>query len=59
LTQIATLFYPHCSNIKWSSIQDAIDFLKQLLPEDFSGMCHNVSEGNYYGVPYWPTVKQW
>jgi hypothetical protein len=33
--------------------------LKQLVPEGFSGICHKVSEGNYYEDPYWPTVKQW
>lgn len=54
-----TLFYPDCSNNNWSSAQDAIDFLQQLVPEGFSGMCHKVSEGNYYEDPYWPTVKQW
>lgn len=54
-----TLFYPDCSNNNWSSAQDAIDFLEQLVPEGFSGMCHKVSEGNYYEDPYWPTVKQW
>lgn len=54
-----TLFYPDCSNNNWSSTQDAIDFLEQLVPEGFSGMCHKVSEGNYYEDPYWPTVQQW
>jgi hypothetical protein len=54
-----TLFYPDCSNNNWSSDQDAITFLEQLVPEGFSGMCHKVSEGNYYEDPYWPTVKQW
>ncbi|HUH69426.1 MAG TPA: GH25 family lysozyme [Mycobacterium sp.] len=54
-----TLLYPDCSNNNWSSTQDAIDFLEQLVPEGFSGMCHKVSEGNYYEDPYWPTVQQW
>ena len=54
-----TLFYPDCSNNNWSSAQDAIDFLEQLVPEGFSGMCHKVSEGSYYEDPYWPTVQQW
>ncbi len=54
-----TLFYPDCSNNNWSSAQDAINFLEQLVPEGFSGMCHKVSEGNYYEDPYWPTVQQW
>lgn len=54
-----TLFYPDCSNNNWSSDQDAINFLEQLAPEGFSGMCHKVSEGSYYEDPYWPTVKQW
>lgn len=54
-----TLFYPDCSNNNWSSTQDAVSVLKQLVPEGFSGMCHKVSEGNYYEDPYWPTVQQW
>ncbi|MEY8018888.1 MULTISPECIES: GH25 family lysozyme [Mycobacterium] len=54
-----TLFYPDCSNNNWSSVQDAISFLEQLVPEGFSGMCHKVSEGNYYEDPYWPPVRQW
>ena len=54
-----TLFYPDCSNRNWSSTQDAIAFLKQLVPEGFSGMCHKVSEGNYYEDPYWSTVQGW
>ena len=54
-----TLFYPDCSNNNWSSAQDAISFLEQLVPEGFSGMCHKVSEGSYYEDPYWPTVKRW
>ncbi len=54
-----TLFYPDCSNNNWSSTQDAINFVEQLVPEGFSGICHKVSEGNYYEDPYWPTVQQW
>ena len=54
-----TLYYPDCSNNNWSSDQDAINFLAQLVPEGFSGMCHKVSEGNYYEDPYWPTVQTW
>jgi hypothetical protein len=54
-----TLFYPDCSNNNWSSTQDAINFLEQLVPEGFSGMCHKVSEGSYYEDPYWPAVQQW
>jgi hypothetical protein len=54
-----TLFYPDCSNNNWSSTQDAIAFLAQLVPEGFSGMCHKVSEGNYYEDPYWPAVQRW
>lgn len=59
LAPAVTLFYPDCSNNNWSSTQDAIDFLTQLRPEGFSGMCHKVSEGNYYEDPYWPPVKAW
>jgi len=59
LDQGVTLFYPDCSNNNWSSTKDAIDFLEQLVPEGFSGMCHKVSEGNYYEDPYWPTVQHW
>jgi len=40
-------------------MQGAINFLEQLVPEGFSGMCHKVSEGDYYEDPYWPTVRQW
>jgi hypothetical protein len=54
-----TLFYPDCSNNNWSSTQDTVSFLKQLVREGFSGMCHKVSEGNYYKDPYSPTVQQW
>lgn len=54
-----TLLYPDCSNNNWSSTQDAVEFLEQLVPEGFSGMSHKVSEGNYYEDPYWPTVQQW
>jgi hypothetical protein len=54
-----TLFYPDCSNNNWSSTQDAIDFLEQLVPEGFSGICHKVSEGSYYEDPYWLAIQQW
>lgn len=54
-----TLFYPDCSNNNWSSTQDVITFLQQLVPEGFSGICHKVSEGSYYEDPYWPVVNQW
>lgn len=54
-----TLFYPDCSNNNWSSTQEAIDFLEQLVPEGFSGVCHKVSEGGYYEDPYWPAVQHW
>ena len=54
-----TLFYPDCSNNNWATTQDAISFLQQLVPQGFSGICHKVSEGNYYEDPYWPGVKQW
>ncbi len=54
-----TLFYPDCSNNNWQSDRDAVRFLEQLAPEGFSGLCHKVSEGNYYEDPYWPTVQQW
>lgn len=54
-----TLFYPDCSNNNWATTQDALNFLKQLVPEGFSGICHKVSEGSYYEDPYWPTVKHW
>jgi hypothetical protein len=59
LARGVTLFYPDCSNNNWSSTQDAINFLEQLVPEGFSGMCHKVSEGSYYEDPYWPAVQQW
>jgi Glycosyl hydrolases family 25 len=59
LEVVVTLFYPDCSNNNWASTQDALGFLKQLVPEGFSGICHKVSEGNYYEDPYWPAVKQW
>lgn len=54
-----TLFYPDCSNNNWASTQEAIHFLQQLGPEGFSGICHKVSEGNYYEDPYWPAVQTW
>lgn len=54
-----TLFYPDCSNNNWNSVQDAISFLEQLAAQGFSGMCHKVSEGNYYEDPFWPPVLQW
>ncbi|MBV8292655.1 MAG: hypothetical protein JOY55_12750 [Mycobacterium sp.] len=54
-----TLFYPDCSNNNWSSTQDLIDFLSQLQPEGFSGMCHKVSQGNYFQDAYWPPCQQW
>lgn len=54
-----TLFYPDCSNNNWTTTQDALNFLGQLVPEGFSGICHKVSEGSYYEDPYWPTIKQW
>lgn len=53
-----TLFYPDCSNNNWSNVQDALDFVAQLKPQGFSGMCHKVSEGNYYEDPFWQPVKQ-
>jgi hypothetical protein len=59
LDHTMTLFYPDCSNNNWSATADALNFLKQLVPEGFSGICHKVSEGNYYEDPYWPPVKQW
>ena len=54
-----TLFYPDCSNNNGASTQDAINFLQQLVPQGFSGICHKVSEGNYYEDPYWPAIQQW
>ncbi len=54
-----TLFYPDCSNNNWHSDSDAVSFLEQLAPEGFSGMCHKVSEGNYYEDRFWPTVQRW
>lgn len=51
-----TLFYPDCSNNNWNTEQDAIDFVNQLIPQGFSGMCHKVSEGDYYEDPFWPAV---
>jgi hypothetical protein len=54
-----TLFYPDVSNNNWSSDQDAIDFLEQLIPQGFAGVVHKVSEGDYYEDPYWPIVLQW
>lgn len=54
-----TLFYPDVSNNNWSSDQDAIDFLEQLVPQGFAGVVHKVSEGSYYEDPYWPVVLQW
>jgi Glycosyl hydrolases family 25 len=59
LENLVTLFYPDCSNNNWNTAQDALNFLKQLVPEGFSGIFHKVSEGNYYEDPYWPAVKQW
>ncbi|GAB5013870.1 hypothetical protein MAHJHV65_09730 [Mycobacterium avium subsp. hominissuis] len=53
-----TLFYPDCSNNNWNTEQDAIDFVNQLIPQGFSGMCHKVSEGDYYEDPFWPVVLQ-
>lgn len=51
-----TLFYPDCSNNNWSTVQDALDFVAQLAGEGFSGMCHKVSEGDYYEDPFWKPV---
>lgn len=51
-----TLFYPDCSNNNWNTEQDALDFIEQLIPQGFSGMCHKVSEGDYYEDPFWPVV---
>jgi hypothetical protein len=59
LEKEVTLFYPDVSNNNWSSTQDLTNFLEQLVPEGFSGVCHKVSEGDYYEDPYWPTVQQW
>jgi len=59
LAPIVTLFYPDCSNNNWSSTQDVVNFLEQLVPQGFHGMCHKVSEGSYYEDPYWPAVQQW
>lgn len=53
-----TLFYPDCSNNNWNAEQDAVDFVNQLIPQGFSGMCHKVSEGDYYEDPFWPVVLQ-
>lgn len=54
-----TLFYPDVSNNNWNSGQQLTDFLAQLHPEGFAGVCHKVSEGNYYGDPYWETCRAW
>ena len=53
-----TLLYPDCSNNNWASIADAVNFVNQLTAQGFAGMCHKVSEGNYYEDPYWPAVLQ-
>lgn len=55
---VDTLFYPDCSNNNWSTEQDAIDFVNELAAQGFSGMCHKVSEGDYYEDPYWTVVLQ-
>ena len=51
-----TLLYPDCSNNQWVSVQDAVDFVDQLAIQGFSGMCHKVSEGNYYEDPFFAPV---
>jgi hypothetical protein len=53
-----TLLYPDCSNNNWASTTDAVNFVNQLAAQGFAGMCHKVSEGNYYEDPYWPVVLQ-
>jgi len=54
-----TKFYPDCSNNNWANTQDALNFCAQLVPQGFDGMCHKMSEGNYYEDPYGPGVQQW
>jgi hypothetical protein len=56
---LGTQFYPDCSNNNWGSVQDLINFLEQLAGEGFAGMCHKVSEGNYYQDPFWGPCLQW
>lgn len=53
------LFYPDLSNNNWRSAQDLINFLSQLRPENFSGMCHKVTEGSNYTDPYWAECRRW
>jgi hypothetical protein len=58
-TAPTTLFYPDVSNNNWSSSQDLLNFLPQLVPEGFSGVAHKMSEGSYYADPYGPIAQQW
>lgn len=54
-----TIWYPDVSNNNWRTTAEAIAFLRQLVPEGFSAVCHKVSEGDYYRDPYWPAVADW
>jgi Glycosyl hydrolases family 25 len=54
-----TIFYPDVSNNNWSSSQDLYNFLAQLGPQGFAGVCHKISEGNYYDDPYGSECQQW
>ena len=54
-----TLYYPDLSNNNWRSGQDLISFLAEMPKEGFAGVCHKVSEGNYYLDAYWPICLNW
>jgi hypothetical protein len=56
---MSTLLYPDVSNNNWSSTQDLFNFLSQLVPEQFAGVCHKMSEGNYYEDPYGAQCQTW
>jgi hypothetical protein len=57
LEVVVTLFYPDCSNNNWATTADAINFLQQLVPRGFSGICHKVSEATTTRTP--TGRKQW
>jgi len=52
-------FYVDVSNNNWRSVDELTGFLSQLNGLGVSGVCHKVSEGNYYVDPYWQACRSW
>lgn len=55
-----TLYGPDLSNNNWNNTAEIAAWLDACFHrEGYSWMEHKVSEGNYYGDPFWHVVRDW